>query len=199
MNGCFSRRKGVSINLINKQISLKSSDGVYIVSFSDSFFNIGGSIDSSKQPNTTVLSGDLNGMKYTANYGISYRTERTHLADRRHTRLSYSDKLRWFFVRFRYSGKGLKVKKGSSTCTVLFNLGSSHISKLHYNPSSMQILRTKKNTYTIISPSPRDTISPIDIMSIRPYNIYTRRGLRLCRQSVIRRFGKVSQLIPKKK
>jgi hypothetical protein len=190
---------GVSVNLVYKQISILHKQGIYTVSLSDSFFNLSGSIVTKPSPHVVIATGNRQKMKLSKNHGILYRKRITHLGAAIHPRLSSSCKLSWFFSKFRYTGKGLKIKKGASTSTVLFNLGSSHISKIHYNQSQLQILRTKKNTYTVISPNTGNKLQGSDMYTIRPYNIYTRRGVRLNRQSVVRRFGKVSQLAPKKK
>lgn len=105
----------------------------------------------------------------------------------------------WFFWKFKYSGKGLKIKKANKQQQVLFNLGSSHISKMLFDPSLARILRTRKNTYTLLSYKPYQPVTPALMARIRPFNKYTKRGLRLSRQPLARRFGKVSQLGAKKR
>jgi hypothetical protein len=109
------------------------------------------------------------------------------------------DKTLWFFYKFKYFGKGLKIKKGTINSLILFNLGVSHISKLYFNTKKIKILRTKKNTYTIITLNRNNMLTMHDMRKIRPYNLYTRRGLRLTRQPFCKRFGKVSQIASKKR
>ena len=194
-----SKKPGVAAVLVSKQLSLSLRNNLYIVSYSDTFFKVGGLVPTSDKKHVILLASSPKEMQATPNYGLTYRCRPAHAEVPYHPRLPLACKLSWFFSKFRYTGKGLKVKKGSTTTTVLFNLGASHISKIHYTASRMQILRTKKNTYTMLSTNKNNLVTNQDIRVIRPYNRYTRRGLRLNRQPVERRFGKVSQVASKKK
>lgn len=108
-------------------------------------------------------------------------------------------KFQWFLYKFRYFGKGLKIKKSTISETIDFNLGNSHISNIYFNSKKIKIFRTRKNTYTIITNKYIKIINSEFMYQIKPYNIYTRRGLRLNRQNFIKRFGKVSQIASKKR
>jgi hypothetical protein len=199
MEKSFIKGQGLSVTLAHQQVSLISSTAVYSLSWSSSFFNLSSSILTKPHSHAIVIAGDVLKSRVTPNHSINYVKKTAHTGAIERSALSSGSKLSWFFVKFRYTGKGLKIKKGSSTATVLFNLGASHLSKIHYEASQLQILRTKKNTYTLISSNKHNNIQGCDMYRIRPYNIYTRRGVRVSRQSVVRRFGKVSQLAPKKK
>lgn len=105
----------------------------------------------------------------------------------------------WFFVKFKYIGKGLKIKKSNLKRQVVFNLGASHESKWLFDPTKIQIRRTKKNTFALCANTANPIFELKSLSFIRKFNKYTRRGLRLCRQPVIRRFGKVSQIASKRR
>ena len=109
------------------------------------------------------------------------------------------EKTTWFFWKFKYSGKGLKIKKANKQEQILFNLGSSHISKLLFNKKVARVFRTRKNTYTFLSYRAQQPLTPALMKRVRPFNKYTKRGVRLSRQPIARRFGKVSQLGAKKR
>ena len=115
------------------------------------------------------------------------------------TDVSLKTKTSWFFSKFKYSGKGLKVKKELVTTQILFNLGKSHMSKIVYDPAYIEVKRTKKNSYVMYSYLQHNQLSRFITKKIKQFNKYTRRGLRMHKQSIIRRFGKVSQVSSKKK
>lgn len=106
----------------------------------------------------------------------------------------FKNKIKWIFKKFKYHGKGYKVKKFNSLSKITFRLGKSHWTKVLFNQNKITIKRTKKNTYTCITTN-RYSLSRLQIMvkKIKGANIYTKRGLRLNRQTLKKRFGKVSQ------
>lgn len=137
--------------------------------------------------------------RITANYNLvtiqnPNATHRTLQPTR--PKCSYFD---WFFVKFKYIGKGLKIKKSNVNQQVVFNLGASHPSKWFFDPTKLQIRRTKKNTFAMCAITPNQIPELKNLSHIRKFNKYTRRGLRLCRQAIIRRFGKVSQIASKRR
>lgn len=105
----------------------------------------------------------------------------------------------WFFVKFKYIGKGLKIKKSNINQQIVFNLGASHPSKWFFDPTKLQIRRTRKNTFIMCATTPNQIPELKNLSFIRKFNKYTRRGLRLCRQAIIKRFGKVSQIASKRR
>jgi hypothetical protein len=63
-----------------------------------------------------------------------------------------------------------------------------------FNKKHIVVRRTKKNTYTIFTLKKKNFSSLKGlILSIKGINRYTKRGVRLSRQGVKKRFGKVSQ------
>jgi len=103
-------------------------------------------------------------------------------------------KLKWNFKKIKYRGKGFKVKKFNKLCKITFRLGKSHWTKLLYNNLYLIVRRTKKNTYCFISIKNKIFIGfKKIIVKIKGINRYTKRGLRLTRQFIKKRFGKISQ------
>lgn len=103
-------------------------------------------------------------------------------------------KIKWYFRKFKYHGKGFKVKKFNKLSKVTFRLGKSHWTKIIFNQTILKIKRTKKNTYCAISIRSNLFRNFYSLMKkIKGINRYTKRGLRLTRQFLKKRFGKVSQ------
>lgn len=106
----------------------------------------------------------------------------------------FRQKIKWSFIKFKYRGKGFKVKKFNSKRKLTFRLGKSHWTKLLWNPHTLTVKRTKKNTYCCIGWKKKIFNNFLLIVKkIKGVNRYTKRGLRLSRQGVVKRFGKVSQ------
>lgn len=104
------------------------------------------------------------------------------------------NKIKWNFKKFRYHGKGYKIKKFNKLSKITFRFGRSHWTKLLFNKNFVLIKRTKKNSYCCISIKNNTFLSfKLLIKRIKGINKYTKRGVRLTRQFVKKRFGKVSQ------
>lgn len=103
-------------------------------------------------------------------------------------------KIKWYFKKFKYHGKGYKIKKFNCLSKITFRLGKSHWTKLLFNKQFIVIKRTKKNSYCCISIK-HDVFNNLKnlIKKIKGANKYTKRGVRLTRQSLKKRFGKISQ------
>lgn len=103
-------------------------------------------------------------------------------------------KIKWYFKKFKYHGKGFKVKKFNKLSKITFRLGKSHWTKILFNQKILKVKRTKKNTYCAISIINNLFKNFYYLMKkIKGVNRYTKRGLRLTRQFLKKRFGKVSQ------
>jgi hypothetical protein len=94
MLSCLSKKKGVSLNLVNKQISLATQRGFFTLSFSNKFFSIEGGVQALAKPHILVSGGSLGSLKVTPNFGIRYTFALPHLENPKRARLSFSDKLR---------------------------------------------------------------------------------------------------------
>lgn len=104
------------------------------------------------------------------------------------------NKIKWNFKKFRYQGKGYKIKKFNVLSKITFRFGKSHWTKLLFNKKTLQIKRTKKNAYCCVSIKNKTFLDFKQIIKkIKGINKYTKRGVRLTRQLVKKRFGKVSQ------
>lgn len=105
----------------------------------------------------------------------------------------FKKKTQWTFLKFKYHGKGFKIKKYNSLNKITLRFGKSHWSKILYN-SNVMARRTKKNTYTVLTLD-KNFLKNVQIMLLksRGINMYTKRGVRLNRIKLKRRFGKVSQ------
>lgn len=97
----------------------------------------------------------------------------------------------WTRVVFR--GKSYRVKCFKSIKKFTFNFGYSHWSKFKGN-DYWSIFRKRRQNYLIF------TYNSLSMQffkrllpRVRVYNPYTMRGLRLKKQAIIRRFGKISQ------
>lgn len=115
---------------------------------------------------------------------------------------TYSSLLKWwknfFFIqwaRIAFRGKSYRVRNFCKNNKFTFNFGYSHWTKLKLFENWF-FFKKKRQNYLIF------TYDLVDFLFfkrffpyIRFYNCYTRRGLRLKRQPIIRRFGKISQHI----
>ncbi len=100
----------------------------------------------------------------------------------------------WNFKKVRYHGKGYKIRKCNKLSKLTCRFGKSHWTKVFFNKKHIVVRRTKKNTYTIFTLKKKNFSSLKGlILSIKGINRYTKRGVRLSRQGVKKRFGKVSQ------
>ena len=106
----------------------------------------------------------------------------------------FKNKFKWIFNKFKYRGKGFKVKKFNRLSKITFRFGKSHWTKLIYNKKKLIVKRTKKNTYCCISIKKNIFYNfKLLIKKIKGVNKYTKRGVRLTRQLLKKRFGKISQ------
>lgn len=201
MHASLNNRTGVSVVLLNKKLTLKVQNTLLNVIKVDTQFKL----QYTTKPNNVIQDcilfapGDLKVSHSSFNSNLVQKNRKSYFNEWAYTKFGATSKLRWFFHKFKYHGKGLKIKKSTKAATVDFNLGSSHISKLYFNTSSVSLLRTKKNSYTAVTHKLTKFFSNSLAKTIRPYNIYTKRGVRVSRQAMCRRFGKVSQLSPKKR
>mgnify|MGYP002073229131 CR=1 FL=1 len=197
LNNCT----GVAVLLLNNKLTLKTQKIILnIVEVNTNYkFDKTPLTQKTNSNNVLFAVGDRARATSSLNSNLVQKYRKSYLSGQPYTRYGAGSKLKWFFYKFKYHGKGLKIKKSTKSRTVDFNLGSSHISKLYYNPIDVSLLRTKKNTYTVFTHKLTNFFSSALAKKIRPYNIYTKRGVRISRQTMFRRFGKVSQLSPKKR
>lgn len=100
----------------------------------------------------------------------------------------------WNFRKVRYHGKGYKIRKCNKLSKLTCRFGKSHWTKVFFNKKYIVVRRTKKNTYTFFVLKKKNFFSLKKlVLDIKGVNRYTKRGIRLSRQGVKKRFGKVSQ------
>lgn len=189
---------GVSVNLVNKSIVFSyKSVTLQVVELSPSFnFN---NVKTNLNKSLFFIAASKLTSQASNNANIVQTARKVYNIEEGYTKSSAFSLLNWFFYKFKYHGKGLKVKKSSKMLTAVFNLGSSHISLMYFKPTMTFLFRTKKNTFTAVLLKKNTYLSAKLTKKIRPYNIYTKRGIRVTRQTMYRRFGKVSQIAPKKR
>lgn len=101
--------------------------------------------------------------------------------------------LSWGRVIFR--GKGFRVRVFRESSKLTLNFGHSHWAKLHFK-FNWDFFKLKRQNYLFFSSVITDyLLFKLKLPNIRVVNRYTLRGLRLRRQCVKKRFGKISQYI----
>lgn len=100
-----------------------------------------------------------------------------------------------YYLRFIWRGKAFRIRFFKKSNKITFNFNHSHWYKLIFKKSYIRVFRLKRQNYLITYSSRFDKsiISNI-INSIRPYNKYTKRGIRLKKYFFKQRFGKISQV-----
>lgn len=97
------------------------------------------------------------------------------------------------WVRVTLRGKSYRVKCFKRKKKFTFNLGYSHLTKFKAN-SLWNLFRKRRQNYLVFTYTIKDLFFfKRELPYVRFYNCYTMRGLRLKRQPIIRRFGKISQ------
>lgn len=101
-----------------------------------------------------------------------------------------------YWKRVVFKGKGFRMRKFRNSRKLTFNFGHSHWTKLRLRVFFILFKRKKRQSqyffcyYKLLF----EQICSL-IMNIRKINKYTKRGLRLKKQPIIRRFGKISQML----
>lgn len=103
-------------------------------------------------------------------------------------------KLKWNFQKFKYHGKGYKIKKFDRLSKITCRFGKSHWTKIKYKKKLLYIKRIKKNRYFCVSSKHKIFKKFKNLfIAVKGVNKYTKRGVRLLKQSIKKRFGKISQ------
>jgi len=93
----------------------------------------------------------------------------------------------FFFNKIIFSGRGFKIKKKKNYIFLFFN--KSHVSLYIYN--NIIIKKLTRNKLLFFHKNQNIHTNDINkILNIRFVNIYTKRGLRLSRQIILKRKGK---------
>lgn len=101
-----------------------------------------------------------------------------------------------YWTRIAFKGKGFRMRKFKNSRKLTFNFGHSHWTKLRLRVYFIIFKRKRRQSqfffcyYKLLF----EHLCSI-IKYLRVVNKYTKRGLRLKRQGIIRRFGKISQML----
>lgn len=102
--------------------------------------------------------------------------------------------MHWARVAFR--GKGFRLRRFKSHNRLTFNFGHSHWSKMALSSSEFFFKKIKRQNYMcLIKSYDQLKLFKKTIKFLKKLNVYTKRGLRLRRQFIKRRFGKISQVV----
>lgn len=101
-----------------------------------------------------------------------------------------------YWTKINFRGKGFRVRKFRKLKKITFNFGRSHWTKLRFLKNNYNLIKIKRQIYvlTVYRKTFYQKLSS-QLRLIKPINHYTKRGLRLKRQYIKKRFGKVSQVI----
>jgi hypothetical protein len=99
-----------------------------------------------------------------------------------------------FYFRIIWKGKAYRVRYFKTNNKFTLNFGHSHWCKLSFNNKIFNFFKIKKQNYIIFF-SYRQQLKFLEMFfnTIRVFNRYTRRGIRIKSLPTIRRFGKISQ------
>lgn len=97
----------------------------------------------------------------------------------------------FFFRKFKFIGKGYKIKKAKNKKSFKMFFGYSHKIFLVYGGLQLRKL-TKYKLFLITNTRLKEKITSPIIQHIRKLNLFTKRGLRATRQIVFKRPGKKS-------
>lgn len=97
-----------------------------------------------------------------------------------------------------FRGKSYKIKSVKKITKFTFRLGYSHWTKIIFSKLKWKIVRITRQKFLVLFPI-SNYIQQLNykVCKIRLLNVYTGRGVRLSRQCIKQRFGKLSQYISK--
>lgn len=100
----------------------------------------------------------------------------------------------WFKMTFR--GKGFRVRKFLKNRKITFNFGRSHWTKVYIPNNYTLVIKIRRQNYIFMMFKFKPYLYLRSLLRlVKPINCYTKRGLRLKKQVIGKRFGKVSQMI----
>lgn len=99
------------------------------------------------------------------------------------------------WVRVSFKGKGYRLRKFRKNYKVTLNFGHSHWTKLLLSESFFFKKMKRQNYVCLIDKYFKYKIFKFYIKFIKRLNAYTKRGLRLKKQFIRKRFGKISQVV----
>lgn len=102
--------------------------------------------------------------------------------------------MHWLRISFR--GKGYRLRKFKKFNKVTLNFGHSHWAKLALNPTTYFFKKLKRQNYVCLAKNYYFYKKIKEGFKVfKRLNMYTKRGLRLKKQFIKKRFGKISQVV----
>lgn len=102
----------------------------------------------------------------------------------------------FFFEKVKFKGKGFRVRFKRKNEILKFTFGHSHINYIFINNASTKIKKLGKYKYVLkCKEYAKLHLILKTICSVKPINIYTKRGIRTGRQVIYKRKGKKSTYI----
>lgn len=100
-----------------------------------------------------------------------------------------------YYLRIVWRGKAYRIRFFKKSNKFTFNFGHSHWYKLTYDKQYISFFRLKRQSYLVYFADKMKKLKLEKLFnSIRIYNKYTKRGIRVKKTSYIKRFGKISQV-----
>ena len=100
------------------------------------------------------------------------------------------------WMRVSFKGKGYRLRKFKKLNKLTLNFGHSHWSKIALDLNFFFFKKLKRQNYICLSKYYYlYKIFKLSVRSFKKLNCYTKRGLRLKKQYIKRRFGKISQVV----
>lgn len=102
--------------------------------------------------------------------------------------------LHWMRISFR--GKGYRLRKFKTFSKVTLNFGHSHWAKLALVSDIYFFKKLRRQNYLcFVKGYDFYKYLKLDMKIFKALNVYTKRGLRLKKQFIKKRFGKISQVV----
>ncbi len=100
------------------------------------------------------------------------------------------------WVRVVFRGKGFRLRKFKGLNKLTFNFGHSHWAKMGLNSDNFFFKKLRRQNYIcLVKQFSVLKAFQRTIKFVKNLNVYTKRGLRLRKQYIKRRFGKISQVV----
>ena len=100
----------------------------------------------------------------------------------------------WMRISFR--GKGYRLRKFKKLNKLTLNFGHSHWAKIALDRNLYFFKKIRRQNYLCIAKNYSDyKFFKNDLKFFKKLNVYTKRGLRLKKQYIRKRFGKISQVV----
>lgn len=100
------------------------------------------------------------------------------------------------WMRVSFKGKGYRLRKFKNLNKLTLNFGHSHWAKLSLDNNIFFFKKIRRQNYLCLSKYYNlYNYFKLSLKTFKKINTYTKRGLRLKKQFIKRRFGKISQVV----